>query len=327
MTLRRFTPTPLAGLALLALLAGAAPAAAQTDAFPSRAIRLVVGFTAGGPTDVPARFLADKLSAALGVPVVVENKPGAGSMLAIRDVLSKPRDGYTLLACSYLDPVNTVLYKNPGYKLSDIAPVTLIARYDYAIGISKSLPVKTFKELVDYTKAHPNEVNYGHLGVGSFQNMVAKQLEKLTGIKMTAIPYKGAADAMQEIVAGRNHLYVGPPLVVMPLYEGGKVDIIAVTGTERLKSAPNVPTLEESGVPLVAFAWLGICAGAGTPQPVLDLLNSKIVPIVKSPEYRALVERSGSVAASSTIPEFQAVIEKSAADAAPIIEEFGLKME
>lgn len=318
--------TAAVGAAITTLALAVSPVAAQ-DTYPSRAIRLVVGFTAGGPTDVPARFIADKLSTAIGVPVVVENKPGAGSMLAIRDVLSKPRDGYTLLACSYFDPVNTVLYKNPGYKLSDIAPVTLIARYDYAIGISKSLPVKTFKELVEYTKAHPDEVNYGHLGVGSFQNMLAKQLGKLTGMKMTAIPYKGAADAMQEIVAGRNHFYVGPPLVVMPLYEAGKVGVIAVTGTERLPSLPDVPTLQESGVPLVAFAWLGICAGAGTPQPVLDYLNGKLRPILESPDYKALVGRSGSIATASTIPEFQKVIDASAADAAPIIEEFGLKMD
>ena len=121
----------------------------------------------------------------------------------------------------------------------------------------------------------------------------------MTGMKMTAIPYKGAADAVQEIVAGRLDLFIGPPVVVMPLFEAKKVKVLAVTGTERLSSAPDVPTLTESGIPLVAFAWLGICAGAGTPKPVIDFLNSKIVPIINSKDYRALIEKSGSIPISS----------------------------
>ena len=313
-------------VAVMAALSAFAAPDAMADDYPARPIRIVVGFTAGGPTDIPIRFLADKLGNELGKPVVVENKPGAGSMLATYDVLNQPRDGYTLLACTYFDPVNTLLYKDAHYKVSDIAPVSLIARYDYAIAVSNNNPAKTFAELVQYGKANPGKLNYGHLGIGSSQNLVAKRLEKVTGISMTGIPYKGAADALHEVASGRLDLFVGPPFAVMPLYEGKQVKVLAVTGKERLASAPDVPTLTESGIPIVSFAWLGICAGAGTPQPVIDLLNSKITPILKSDAYRALLATSGSVPMSSTPQEMQDVIDDTVKQAAPLVDEFDLHL-
>jgi tripartite-type tricarboxylate transporter receptor subunit TctC len=252
-------------LAVGALIALGTPGAA--DDYPSRPIRLVLGFTAGGPTDIPARFLAERLSVSLGKPVVVENKPGAGAMLAALDVLSRPRDGYDLLLCTYFDAVNTLLYRNVKYKLSDIVGISLIARYSYAVAVSNVLPAQSFKQLIDYTQENPNRVNYGHLGAGSTQNLLAKKLEKLTGMKMTAIPYKGTPEAMQEVIAGRTHVMIGPPLAILPLYETGQVKVLAVTGAERMASMPRVPTLNESGIPVVAYAWLGICAGSGTPTP------------------------------------------------------------
>ncbi|MGA9949398.1 MAG: tripartite tricarboxylate transporter substrate binding protein [Xanthobacteraceae bacterium] len=313
-------------VAVMAASSAFAAPDAMADDYPARPIRIVVGFTAGGPTDIPIRFLADKLGNELGKPVVVENKPGAGSMLATYDVLNQPRDGYTLLACTYFDPVNTLLYKDAHYKVSDIAPVSLIARYDYAIAVSNNNPAKTFAELVQYGKANPGKLNSGHLGIGSSQNLVAKRLEKVTGISMTGIPYKGAADALHEVASGRLDLFVGPPFAVMPLYEGKQVKVLAVTGKERLASAPDVPTLTESGIPIVSFAWLGICAGAGTPQPVIDLLNSKITPILKSDAYRALLATSGSVPMSSTPQEMQDVIDDTVKQAAPLVDEFDLHL-
>jgi tripartite-type tricarboxylate transporter receptor subunit TctC len=299
---------------------------AMADDYPMRPIRIVVGFTAGGPTDIPVRFLADKLSKELGKPVVVENKPGAGSMLATYDMLNQPRDGYTLLACTYFDPVNTLLYRDTHYKVSDLAAVSLIARYDYAIAVSNDNPAKTFAELVQYGKANPGKLNYGHLGIGSSQNLVAKRLEKVTGMSMTGIPYKGAADALHEVASGRLDLFVGPPFAVMPLYEGKQVKVLAVTGKERLASAPDVPTLTESGIPIVTYAWLGICAGAGTPPPVINLLNSKITPILKSDDYRALLATSASVPMSSTPQEMQDVIDDTVKQAAPLVDEFNLHL-
>ena len=312
-------------LACAAWMTVAAPALAQ--GFPSRPIRLLVGFTAGGPTDIPARFLADKLSASLGTPVVVENRPGAGSMLATNEMLGQPRDGHTLVVCTYFDPVNTLLYRKARYQVSDIAPVTLIARYDYAMAVAHSTPAATIAEFIALGKTEPGRLNYGQLGIASTQNLLAKQLEKLSGARMTAVTFKGSPEALQEVVAGRIDLYIGPPLVVMPLYEARQVKVLAVTGAARLSSAPEAPTLKESGVPLVAFAFLGVCAGSGTPQPIIAELNSRIRPIVEAADYRALIERSGSVPVASSPQEMQAVIDAAVRDAAPIITEFGLQVD
>jgi tripartite-type tricarboxylate transporter receptor subunit TctC len=312
-------------LAACALAVSAVPIAAQD--YPTRTIRMVVGFTAGGPTDIPARFIADRLAAALGRPVIVENKPGAGATLAANDVMSRGRDGYDLLVCTYFDAVNTLFYKSLHYKLPDLVGITLIARYGYAVAVANSLPVNTFPELIAYAKQHPGEVNFGHLGVSSTQNLLAKRLEKLAGVQMTAIPYKGSTEATQEIMAGRNHIYIGPPIGIISLYQAKKLKVLAVTGNERLASIPEVPTLTESGIPLVAYAWVGICAGAGIPKPVVDLLNRRIRAIVESPEYRTLVENSGSIAVSSTPEELHRVIEETAADAEPTVRELGIEMK
>jgi tripartite-type tricarboxylate transporter receptor subunit TctC len=313
----------LPAAAILAVCA--APVAAQE--YPTRPIRMVVGFTAGGPTDIPARFIADRLGAALGRPVIVENKPGAGATLAANDVMSRSRDGYDLLVCTYFDAVNTLLYKSLHYKLDDLVGVTLIARYSYVVAAANSLPVDTFPELIAYTKQHPGEVNYAQLGVASTQNLLARRLEGLAGMRMTAIPYKGSSEVAQELIAGRSQLYIGPPIGLVSLYQAKQIKVLAVTGNERMPAIPEVPTLKESGIPLVAYAWVGICAGAGTPQSVIDLLNSRITAIVDSPEYRALVEKSGSIAVSSTPQELHRVIEETASDAAPVIRELGIEMK
>jgi tripartite-type tricarboxylate transporter receptor subunit TctC len=302
-------------------------AAAAAEDYPARTIRIVVGFTAGGPTDIPARFIADRLSTALGKPVVVENKPGAAAQLAANDVLSQPRDGYSLLLCTYFDAVNTQLYKSIKYRLSDLLGITLIARYSYAVAVSNVLPVNDFKELIAYSKAHPSVVNYGNLGAGSTQNILAKRLEKLAGMKMTPIPYKGSTEATREIIAGRNHIYIGPPLGILPLYQTKQLKVLASTGDERLAAAPEVPTLKDLGIPLVAYAWLGVCAGTGTPRPVVDIINREVRKIVASKDYIALIEKSGSVPVSSTPEELQEIIRATADDAGPTIREFGLQLE
>src|SRR5277367_3933806 len=190
-------------LALLAPLVvfGAADLVLAADAYPSRAIRLLVGFGAGGPTDIPARFVADKLGSALGQPVVVENKPAAGGIVATRDVLAQPRDGYTLLLCTHFDATNTAVYRNAGYQLGDIAPISLIAKYYYGLALANAVPVDDFKSFVAYAKAHPGEVTYATVGAGSAQEIVTRQIAKLTGIELNRIPFSGGVGVVQELVA------------------------------------------------------------------------------------------------------------------------------
>jgi tripartite-type tricarboxylate transporter receptor subunit TctC len=297
------------------------------EPYPSRPIRLVVGFGAGGPTDIPARFVADKLGEALGQRVVVENKPAAAGMIAARDVLSQPRDGYNLLLCTHFEAINTAVYKNVQFKLSDLAPISLIAKYYYGLALANSIPATDLGSFVQYAKAHPGEVTYATIGAGSAQEILARQLEKLTGISMNRIPFRGGPQVVQELVAGRVHFYVSPTLGIVPQYEEKQLKILAVSAPERLKNLSAIPTLTERGVNFVRFGWLGICAGAGTPQPILDLLNRQLAAIVATPDYRAMVEKAGSIAVSSSPGELRQVITQTLDDVAGSIREFGLQQE
>ncbi|HEX7053439.1 MAG TPA: tripartite tricarboxylate transporter substrate binding protein [Burkholderiales bacterium] len=311
-------------VSLLALAALSCAAAAQ-GGYPEKSIRLVVGFTAGGPTDLPARFVAERLGAALGQPVVVENRPGASGQIATQDVLAKPKDGYNLLLCTHFEAINLAVRKGVDYKLSDIAPISQISRYYYGVVAANDVPAKDWDGFVAYAKANPGKVNYGMLGRGSAQEILALELGKLTGIRMTGVPYKGGADVLKDLLPGRVQLYVSPTLSVMPLYQSGKLKLLAVTSPERLAVAPDVPTLSEKGLPFVRFGWLGICAPSGTPQPVIALLNRHIAAIVKSADYRQMIEKAGSIPVSSTPEELGAILAETYQQTARISREFGLR--
>jgi tripartite-type tricarboxylate transporter receptor subunit TctC len=306
-------------------------ACAQTanaaDTYPSRPIRLLVGFGAGGPTDIPARFIAEKLGVALGQPVVVENKPAAGGIVATRDVLAQPRDGYTLLLCTHFDATNVAVYRNVGYQLGDIAPISLIAKYYYGLALANAIPADDFEAFVAYAKAHPGEVTYATVGAGSAQEIMARQLEKLTGVTLNRIPFRGGAGVVQELVAGRVDLYPSPTLAIFPQYQAKQLKILATTSPERLNNLPEVPTLKEKGFDFVRFGWLGVCVGAGTPEPIIKTLNEHIVSIVASADYRALIENAGSIAIATTPQEFGAIIQKTLDDVAPAVQEFGLQQD
>jgi tripartite-type tricarboxylate transporter receptor subunit TctC len=306
--------------AILIGFAAAACAASAAD-YPVRPIRLVVGFAAGGPTDIPARFVAEKLSERLGQRVVVENKPAAAGMIATRDVLSQPKDGYNLLLCTHFDAINTAVYKEAGYRLSEIAPVSLIAKYYYGLALSPVIPAQDFASFIEYAKARPGEVSYAVIGAGSAQEILARQLEKLAGIAMNRIPFRGGPQVVQELIAGRVDFYVAPTLAVMPQYESGQLKLLAVTAPTRLENAPQIPTLNEVGIDYVRFGWLGVCAAAGTPQPIIDRLNRDIVSIVAAADYKNIIEGAGSIAVSSTPEQLREVISQTREDAVATIQQ------
>ena len=300
--------------------------AALAQPYPEKPVRLVVGFSAGGPTDLPARYIADRLGAALGQRVIVENRTGAGGQIATQDVLSKPRDGYNLLLCTHFEGINLAIYKNAAYTLADIAPITQISLYYYAAAVANSVPAKTWEAFVAYAKANPGKLNYGMTGRGSAQEILALELGKLTGIEMTGIAYKGGADVMNDLIPGRLQFYVSPTLGVLPHYKAGKLRLIAVTSPERLAAMPDIPTLAEKGLPFVRYGWLGVCAGAGTPPPVIALLNRDIGALVRSPEYRELIEKAGSVAVASTPDELGQILRQTYEQTARIAAEFNLRL-
>jgi tripartite-type tricarboxylate transporter receptor subunit TctC len=324
----RVAVRPIAIAALVSALGlGCAQTAGAADSYPSRPIRLMVGFGAGGPTDIPARFIADRLGTALGQPVVVENKPAAGGIVATRDVLAQPRDGYTLLLCTHFDATNVAVYRNVGYQLSDIAPVSLIAKYYYGLALANVIPADSFEAFVTYAKAHPGEVTYATVGAASAQEIMARQLEKAAGVKLNRIPFRGGAGVVQELVAGRVDLYPSPTLAIVSQYQAKQLKILATTSPERLKNLPEIPTLREKGFDFVRFGWLGVCVGGGTPEPIIKTLNDHVVQIVNAPDYRALIENAGSIPIATTPQEFGQIIQKTLDDVAPAVKEFGLQQD
>ncbi|MCC6473615.1 MAG: tripartite tricarboxylate transporter substrate binding protein [Burkholderiales bacterium] len=320
------------GPALLPVVAAVAGfaltgAALAQGTYPEKVLRLVVGFSAGGPTDLPARFVADRLGAALGQRVIVENRPGAAGQIATQDVLSKPRDGYNLLLCTHFESINAAVHRKIPYKLSDIAPISQISRYYYAVTATRQMPAQDWDSFLAYAKTNRGKVNYITLGRGSAQEILALELGKLTGIEMYGVPYKQNADMMNDMIAGRVQIYVGPTLSVMANYKAGKLGILAVSSPGRLAAIPEVPTLTEKGLPFVRFGWLGICAASGTPEPIIALLNRRIADVVKAPDYRDMIEKAGSIPLPSTPEELRRTLLETYEQTAAIAREFGIQVE
>jgi tripartite-type tricarboxylate transporter receptor subunit TctC len=323
-TMRQLFKTATFALAAIAALL---PSMTQAQDWPTRPIRLVVGFAAGGSTDIPARYVADRLGALLGQRVAVENKGGAAGMLATRDVLAQPRDGYTLLLCTHFESINSAVYRNPGFALSDLAPISLISKYYYGFALANAVPASDLGSFVQYARQHPGEISYGTVGAASAQEIFARQLERMTGIAMTKVPYRGGAPAMQDLLPGRIQLFVSPMISVIPYEQQKQLKILGVSSPERIKAAPDVPTLREQGIDFVRFGWLGICAGAGTPPAIIALINRHLKTIVASPEYRKVTEQQGSVPESSSPEDLRKVIDQTRTDVAATIQEFGLQQD
>jgi len=300
--------------------AGAAP-------YPERPVKIVLGFTAGGPTDVPARKIAVLLGASLKTPVIVENRPGAGGKIAAEYALSQPADGYTLLLCTHVDAANAVLYRKISYALPDLQPISLISKYNYAIAVSTSLSIDTLGDFIAYAKKHPGEINYAQVGNGSQIEFLAKRFQRLAGIDMTAIPYKGTAEAMQDLLAGRTQFIVGSLSSTLPMQDQGRVKVLAVTSKGRIATNPKIPSLIESGIPMEGFGWLGLCGQKGLPAEIVNILNRNTVQAVASADYQALIKGSGSLPLSSTPAELTEIIRQTAQEAQKVISDFNIHVD
>lgn len=288
------------GMALLLALTGAATAAD----YPDRPIRMVVSYAAGGTTDTMARVTAQKMSELLGQPIVIENKPGAGTIIAAEYVAKAPPDGYTLLMTATTTlSVNPATYKKLPYKVEDFAPISLIGKMAYTFGISNTVPINDLKEFVAYTKAKPGQLNYGTVGLGGSTHIFTKMVESALGIQMQDVIYKGSPPALTDLFAGTIQVYADGVISSLPFYQDKKMKIVAVSSEQRLAAAPDIPTFVELGYPgVVLYSYYGVLAPAGTPKPIVDKLNAAMVKALAMADLQERIKQNGAVP-ESTSPE------------------------
>lgn len=264
----------------------ARPALAQ-PAWPARSVRLVVGFTPAGTTDIAARIIAERLGPRLGQQVIVENRPGAGGNVGGDVVAKADPDGYTLLMQTVsAGAINYALYGNRmPYRPEDFAPVALVVRVPNVIFVTNALPVRTLRELVDYARARPGQLNVGSSGVGTSLHMTGELLKQAAGIDLTHVPFRGAGPMMQEVIAGRIEVASDNLPSAVGHIRDGRFRALAVTTATRSPALPDCPTTAEAGFPQVeATAWFGVMAPARTPRPLVDRLNTEINAILHEPE-------------------------------------------
>ncbi|MGZ5078312.1 MAG: tripartite tricarboxylate transporter substrate binding protein [Usitatibacter sp.] len=297
-------------LAALALAAFALPAHAQP--FPSRPIRIIVPFGPGGFTDVAARILQKELLPVIGQPVVIENKPGAGSTIGTAEVAKQAKpDGYTLVMISTTHVITPHLYKEMPYDpIKDFTPVMKIAEGPYVLVVHPSLPVKNVAELIALARAKPNSIDYASFGNGSSQHLVGALFATMAGAPLNHVPYKGSSGAMNDLLGGQVKVsFVGVPNA-LPNLASGKLRALAVTTARRYPGLPDVPTLDESGVKgYDATLWLGLLAPPGTPRDIVLKLNTEITKVLAGAEAKKLMSSAGVDVATSTPEEFGALMQ------------------
>jgi tripartite-type tricarboxylate transporter receptor subunit TctC len=277
------------GLAVT-LTAGTAPA----DDYPSRPIRLIVPYAAGGGADSVARIVAKRVGETIGQAIVIENRGGGGSIIGTELVNTSEPDGYTLLlGQSGPISINPAIYKTLPYDpIRDFAPVSMTTAYPYIMVVNPALGVKTLQEFVALARSEPGKLNYGTTGVGAANHLVTELFDSKAGITMTHIPYRGTALAVADLIAGHVQVVFADPISALPYMDAGTLLALAVTSKDRSPVAPAVPTISESGYPgFDAIGWHGILAPANTPAAIVKKLNTEIVEALKDPDTRALLEK------------------------------------
>jgi tripartite-type tricarboxylate transporter receptor subunit TctC len=304
-------------------------ARAQAETYPTKPVRMIVPTAPGGPVDVLARLTSDSLAAALGQPVVIENRPGAGTVLGTRAAAAAPPDGYTLLfgASSSL-AVTPALHKDAGYDpVKSFAPVASVAEGALVLAVTPSLAVQSVADLVAYAKANPGKLNYGsgqgttpHIGWGLFKLRTATDI--------LYVPYQGATPAITDLIAGRMHMVFDAPGALLGHAEQGKLRALAVTSEKRIAAAPELPTMIESGYPgFVITFWAGVVAPAGTPEPIVARLNAAINESLRSPAMRHRLAEFQVEPLSGSPQNFGAFIAAEAKKWAAVVQAAGIKAE
>jgi tripartite-type tricarboxylate transporter receptor subunit TctC len=312
--------------ALAALLVSLGAATAQT--YPDKPIRILVGFAAGGPADISARLIADRLAEAWGQPLVVENVTGAAGNLATDRVAKAAPDGYTLLlAASATIVTNPSLYqKLPFDPVKDLAPVTLICFTPNILAVPTSVPAASVPELVAFVRAHPGALTYGSAGVGTSQHLAGELFKTMAGIDIQHVPYRGIAAVMPDLLGGRLTMAFGNISAILPLAREGKLRVLAVSSVRRSTAVPDLPTMIEAGFPgFDATAWFALMAPAGTPAAIVDKVYKQAAQIVAAPEMKKKLAELGLDTTSDPPDAFGGIIRSDIAKWAKVIKEADIK--
>jgi tripartite-type tricarboxylate transporter receptor subunit TctC len=283
--------------------------AALAQTYPAKPVRIVVGYPPGGPTDVIARTVAQKLTIALGQQVIVDNRPGASGMIGAEQVVKAAPDGYTLLTVPITYAVTPSVYPKMPYDAEkDLAPVALVAASPFILVVHPTLPVKTVKELIALAKSRPGQINYASASTGGMPHLAGELFNMMTGVKLTHIPYKGAAPATVDLLAGQVSLMFNNMLSAMPLVKANKLRAVAVTSLKRSAAIPELPTIAEMVKGFEASGWYGAFAPAATPKDIIAKLNAEINKLMRLPDVAQRLAGDGVEAASMTPAEFGAYL-------------------
>ncbi len=315
--------------AVLAVILLFVNAAAWSQAYPARAVRIVVPFATGGPADIYARFIGAKLQEALGQPFVIEDRPGGGSIVGTDAVAKSPPDGYTLLMMSNTHTVNeTLIPKKPFDLMRDLAPISGVNYSDLLMVIHPSVPANNLKEFIELAKSKPGALNYASSGPGTPYHMAGELFKAMAGVDIVHVPHKGSDQARTAILGKQVDMMFDAITTMAPNVRAGRVKALASSGRTRSPVTPDVPTLSEAGVPgYEATIWLGLMAPAGTPRPVLEKLNAEISKVVNAPEVKEAWARQGAVPMAMTLEQFDRFLREDIVKWAKVVKLSGAKVD
>jgi tripartite-type tricarboxylate transporter receptor subunit TctC len=316
--------------AVASCIVGVASSAALAQAYPSKPIRMVVPFPAGGTTDILARAAGQKMSEAWGQPVVVDNRPGAGGNIGSDAVAKSPNDGYTLLMGTVgTHAINASLYaKMPYDHVKDFAPVVLVAGVPNVLVVHPSVPANSVQQLIAYGKANPGKLNFASSGSGTSIHLSGELFKTMTGVQMTHVPYKGSAPAVSDLLGGQVQLMFDNLPSALPHIKAGKLKALGVTSRTRAASLPDVPTIHEAGVPgFDATSWFGLLAPAGTPRDVVTKVNAEVAKWLASPDGKEKLAAAGANAAGGTPEDFAKHIAAETTKWAKVVKDSGAKVD